>query len=174
MAVQYRAAPSQTRWELTPSNTRVEFTVKNFRVRTVHGRFARVQGELSLEGDTLSSAHLEAQIGAASIETGITKRDTHLRSADFLDADEFPAITYRSVSVDQVAEDRLRMTGYLTIRDTTREVDLDVALQHRDGQPVSAVATTTLNRRDFGVGERAGTFMVGDILSIQLTFEPQV
>ncbi len=166
MALHTPAIGARTRWELDPENTTVSFSVKKFRFITVRGRFSRVKGSVDLRGTALTDAGVDVEIDAASIETGTEKRDAHLRTADFLDVERYPTITFRSTRSEDLGQDRLRIHGYLTIRGLTREVALDSRLVSRDGEHAEVVATTTLDRRDFGLTWNFLGLMVGDDLKV--------
>jgi polyisoprenoid-binding protein YceI len=118
---------------------------------------------------------VEATIDAASIDTGDAERDAHLRSAEFLDVERYPAITFKSQQVERVAENQLRVVGDLTVRGVTRQVDLATTYNGRGrnpwGQEVAGfTATTKINRKDFGltwnVALESGGFLVGDTLDV--------
>ena len=103
-------------WTLDPMHTLVEFSAKHMMISTVKGQFTDVSAQIRLNRDDLTRATVEATIGAASIQTGVEYRDNHLRSGDFLDADSFPHITFKSRAVEKVDEDELKVRGDLTIR----------------------------------------------------------
>ena len=124
-------------------------------ISTVKGRFADVKGAVVLDDADVTRSTVDVTIGVASIDTRVGQRDDHLRSGDFFDAERFPAITFKSRSVQQDG-DGLRVTGDLTIRDVTREVTLDVTPEGRGSDPWGGVragfsATTKIAREDFGL-----------------------
>lgn len=168
MALRTLEIGSRTRWELDPANTTVGFSVKKFRLITVRGQFSRVRGSVELPGAALTDAVVDIEIDAASIDTGIEKRDAHLRTADFLDIQRCPTITFRSTYVDELSEDRLRIHGYLTIRGLTREVALDATLVSRDEERAEILAAVTLDRRDFGLTWNFLGLMVGDAVAVEI------
>ncbi len=168
MALRTPEIGSRTRWELDPANTTVGFSVKKFRLITVRGQFRRVMGSIELPGAALTDAVVDIEIDAASIDTGMEKRDAHLRTADFLDVQRCPTIAFRSTHVEELSEDRLRIHGYLTIRGLTREVALDATLVSRDLDRADIMATTTLDRRDFGLTWNFLGLMVGDAVEVEI------
>jgi len=120
------------------------------------------------------------RIDASSIDTRVDQRDQHLRSADSLDADNYPQLTFESTKVERVGDDRLKITGDLTIRDTTREVSLDVqelgrVKDPRGSERAGFTASTEIDRRDFGLewnqALETGSVLVGDRISISLETE---
>jgi polyisoprenoid-binding protein YceI len=115
-------------------------------------------------------------IQAASVDSGDAKRDEHLRSPDFFDVEQYPTITFRSTSAEQVGEDAYRLTGDLTIRDVTKPVTFDVEfLGNYDGfqgRRAGFHATTKLNREDFGltwnVALESGGWLVGKEIKLEI------
>jgi len=150
------APTTQTTWAIDPAHTEVGFSVKHLMISTVRGRFADVRGTIRLDGNDLTQASVEAEIATASIDTRQEQRDAHLRSPDFFEVEKYPTITFRSTSVERIKNDRYRITGDLTIRDVTREVVLEGTDEGRGRDPwggdrLGFSATTTIDRRDFGL-----------------------
>ena len=134
------AATSATRttWQLDPTHSSVEFAVKHMMMTTVRGRFKEIAATLTGDRDHPQDAGVEATLQTASIDTGVGDRDAHLRSGDFFDAEKFPTITFRSSRVENAPKqegDRFRVTGQLTIRDTTMDVTLDCEYLGRGTDP---------------------------------------
>lgn len=143
-------------WTLDPSHSHVEFAVKHMMIATVKGRFADVEASLTTAGEDLEDASVVVEIDASSIDTRDSKRDQHLRSADFFGAETHPKLTFRSKRIERSGEDRYRMTGDLTIRDVTRDVVLDVVEEGRGvdpwgGERLGFTAQGRIDRTDFGL-----------------------
>jgi polyisoprenoid-binding protein YceI len=148
---------------------------------TVKGRFRDVQGTIrgfqgGDESET-SRVSVEAQIDAASIDTGDQDRDEHLRGPDFLDVERFPTIEFKSRRVERRSADTFRVSGTLTIRDITREVVLETTYNGRGTNPWGQVvagftAGTTINRKDFeltwNLALESGGWLVGDKVTIMI------
>lgn len=144
----------------------------------MRGELGKLSGKVDLDDKHLEQARVEATIDAASIDTGVEKRDAHLRSPDFFDTAKFPTITFKSTEVKRVAGGKYRISGNLTMHGVTRPVALEVesaALEVKD--PMGnvrrgAVATTTLDRKDFGLGWNkvleAGGVVVGDTVQVTI------
>src|SRR5437868_10134837 len=96
---------SHSTWSIDPSKTSAEFSVKVFGVQTVRGRFHEVIGTVDGDEDDPTTALAEVTINATSIDTKLKMRDRHLRTADFLDAEHYPTITFKSTHVEQIGED---------------------------------------------------------------------
>src|SRR5689334_15001369 len=120
-----RQLSRRTMYRIDPERTQVQFSVKNFRFRTVKGRFTGATGTIIVDEESLERSRVEAEIDASSIDTGMSRRDHHLRAPDFLDVARYPQISFRSTRVEQHDEQRLAVTGALAIRGVSREVSLD-------------------------------------------------
>jgi polyisoprenoid-binding protein YceI len=143
-------------WVLDPAHTVVEFAVKHMMIATVRGNFGQVEGTLRLDERDPSRSTVEAKIDVASIDTRQSQRDEHLRSADFFDVANHPTMEFRSRRVEQVSKDRYRVTGDLTIRGETREVELDVTEGGRIRDPwgadrIAFSAEGKIDRTEFGL-----------------------
>jgi polyisoprenoid-binding protein YceI len=165
-------------WDIDPSHTVAEFKVRHMAISNVKGQFAKVTGSLTLNDRDLTKAHVEATIDASSIETRDAGRDTHLKSADFLDVEQFPSLIFQSTSIKLVRPGELAVEGDLTIRGITRRVVFDVegpTPPEKDpwgNLRVAVSATTKISRKEFGLVWNAvlesGGFLVGDDVTIAL------
>lgn len=166
-----------TRWTLDASHSTVGFSVRHMMITNVRGEFQGVAGEITFDPRDLASAKVRATIDVASINTREAKRDAHLRSADFFDAEQHPQITFESRAVVPKG-DGYEIVGDLTIRGTTREVILtvdDVTAEHTDpwgNQRIGASAKGSVRRSEFGMtwntALEAGGVLVGDEIKIQI------
>lgn len=171
------AAPALTTWTIDASHSEVGFAVKHLMIATVRGRFGSVAGTLTFADGNYSQATADVTIDATSIDTREDKRDAHLRSADFFDVERFPALIFKSRRVQGLNDDGFQLVGDLTIKDTTREVTLDVTVGgfQKDpwgNQKAAFSATTMISRTDFGLTWNAaletGGVLVGDNVKISL------
>jgi polyisoprenoid-binding protein YceI len=171
---------TQQEWSIDPSHTQVGFAVRHLMLASVKGRFGVVSGSVRLDPAT-SKPELDVSIDAASITTGDAKRDEHLRSADFLHAEDHPTLRFRGSRVDGNVETKFNLHGELTIRGVTRPVTLHVVNEGRvtdpwGNQKAGYTATTTINRKDFGlewnVALEAGGVVVGD--EVRITIETEL
>jgi polyisoprenoid-binding protein YceI len=170
----------KTTWKIDPAHSHVGFAIKHLMIATVRGSFTQVQGTVTVDESDPTTASIEVTIPTASVTTGDEKRDAHLRSADFFDADRFPNMTFRSKRVDQVSGDSFRVIGDLTIRDVTKEVILDVELLGRAKDPwgqekAGFEATTKFKRGEYGLTWNAaletGGVLVGDDVKVSIEAE---
>lgn len=176
-----RVASEQTQthtiWQIDPAHTDVGFAVKHLMISTVRGRFAGVKGTIVLDEANPTNSSVEAEIDVATIDTRQEQRDAHLRSADFFEVEKYPTMTFRSRRVERLGNDRYRIVGDLTIRDVTREVVLDATDEGRGRDPwggdrLAFSATTTIDRRDFGLtwnqALETGGVLVGNEIRISI------
>lgn len=167
-------------WSIDPAHTQVGFSVKHLMITNVKGRFPSVTGTIRLDPAT-SQPEVEVSIDASSITTGDEKRDAHLRSADFLNAEQHPTIAFRATRLRGNVDSKFFLEGELTIRGVTRPTTLHVVSQGRANDPwgnakAGYSATTTIHRKDFGlewnVALEAGGVLVGD--EVKITIEAQL
>ena len=126
--------PAPGTWTLDPNHTVIGAVARHLMVTKVRGRFASFRGAIHI-GQSPEESWAELEIDAASIDTGVEQRDQHLRSADFLDVEHHPLITFRSTAVERIGENTLAVRGDLTIRGVTRSVVLDVTYEGMSPDP---------------------------------------
>jgi polyisoprenoid-binding protein YceI len=167
-------------WNIDAAHSGINFSVRHMVVSKVRGRFAKYTGELRLDESDLTSSTLTVEIDATSIDTGVTQRDDHLRSEDFLDAQKYPVLRYESRRIEKVSDERYRVDGDLTIRGVTRNVRLDVEYGGRAVDPwgnerVGFTARAAIDRKDFGLAWNqvleAGGVLVGERIDIDIELE---
>lgn len=167
-------------WTVDTTHSIVEFAVKHMMLTTVKGRFRDFSATLQIDEARPENSSVSATIDVASIDTNVADRDAHLRSDDFLNAEKFPHITFRSTRVERVEGDRWRVAGDLTIRDVTRPVTLDVEFEGRITDPwgndrAAFSAETSISRKEFNVrwnqALETGGVVVGDNVKISLHIE---
>jgi polyisoprenoid-binding protein YceI len=141
-------------WEIDPMHSEASFVVRHLVVSKVRGRFDRFSGTIVTNED-FDRSSVNVTIEAASINTNEPNRDNHVRSADFLDVEHFPDITFHSTAI-RSERGAYFIDGELTVRGTTRPVTLDVEVNGFTPDPYGGTragfsATTEINRQDFGV-----------------------
>src|SRR5687767_6423477 len=146
--------PAAGTYAIDASHSGVEFSVRHLGLSKVRGRFPSFSGEITIAEEPTASS-VEVSIDIASVDTRDEGRDTHLRSADFFDAEQFPAMTFRSTGV-RPAGSEWKVDGELTIRGTTRPVVLDVEFEGSATDPwgndrIGFSASAEVNREDFGL-----------------------
>lgn len=151
-------------WNLDATHTAANFSIRHAGISKVRGQFDNVSGTMTV-GEDLESIAFNTEIAVDSISTGIADRDGHLKSADFFDTEQFPKITFTST---RFTGDTL--VGNLTIKDVTREVELDVEFNGVATDPFGTTRTglsgsTTINRKDFGLTWNAALETGGVLVS---------
>jgi len=164
-------------WNLDATHTTIGFMVRHMVVAKVHGRFTKFEGKIETNGDDLTQGTVEVKIDASSIDTGVEQRDNHLRSPDFFDVAAFPKLIFRSKRVQDAGKGRYRVVGDLTVRDVTREVELEAELLGKLKDPwgndrLAFQASTHIDRKEFGLtwnqALEAGGLLVGDRVDISI------
>jgi polyisoprenoid-binding protein YceI len=174
------ALPQAAVYQLDAAHSHAGFSVRHMMISNVRGEFQKLSGTVTYDPTRPEAATVSVSIDVASINTREEKRDAHLRSADFFDAEKYPTITFVS-SAARRRGDGLELTGDLTIAGTTRPVTLTVdELTPEQTDPwgnlrLGATARTKIRRSDFGMrwnaALEAGGVLVGDEVSIQLEVE---
>lgn len=176
------------KWTFEPGHTAAEFCARHMMVTYVRGHFKDVHGTLNFDLENPGNSSVEIIIDARKIWTGEPARDAHLRSADFLDVENFPEITFKGSQVVVIGEVDYRVAGELTIRGVTRGATLDVHYLGEWKTPwwedgadkgpktrAGFVARTSINRQDFGVSWNdtmdKGGIVVGNTLEITIDAE---
>lgn len=170
----------RTPWDIDPAHSSVEFAVKHMMFTTVRGRFKDVSGTLEVDEARPDDSVVEVELATASIDTGVDKRDDHLRSGDFLNVENHPKITFRSTRIEGASTEpgsEFKVVGDLTIRGTTREVVLDATFGGRGTDPwgkerFGVAASAKIDRRKWGIewnqALEAGGILVGNEVKIEL------
>jgi polyisoprenoid-binding protein YceI len=171
--------PTPGKFEIDPAHTRVGFVARHMMVSKVRGGFTSATGSIVVTEDPLES-HVDVSIDAASIDTGVADRDGHLRSPDFLNVEQWPALTFKSKRVVGLSGGEFKLVGDLTIRDVTREVELDVEFEGLAKSPwgqevIGFSATTEIDREEFGItwnqALETGGVLVGKKVKIEIGAE---
>src|SRR5262249_53728428 len=113
-------------WKFDPAHTSALFSARHMMVTTVRGTFAPPTGTLEFDEAHPENAHVEATIDTTTLNSGVEQRDNHLKSADFLEVDKFPTITFKSTKIEITGDNEGKVTGDLTVHGVTRPVTLDV------------------------------------------------
>ena len=147
------AASGNESYKFDPSSSTIGFTVHQF-LGTTQGKFTRFSGKIDVDREHPENSSVTAQIDLRSIDTRIKKRDDHLRSAEFFNAEKFPQITFKSRSVKRTGPQSGDIVGELAIHGVTRPVTLHVKLltpMNETSRTRWAVTTDPINRRDFNL-----------------------
>lgn len=169
-------------WQIDPAHSSVEFAVKHMMFTTVRGRFKDVKGTIEVDEQHPDRSTVNVEIAAASIDTGVPDRDGHLRSADFLDVENHPTITFRSKRIEGAMKkegDRFKVVGDLTIRGKSLEVTLESTYTGTGKDPWgnikgAAEATAKIDRRDWGLMWNQALETGGILVANEVRIEVQV
>jgi polyisoprenoid-binding protein YceI len=181
IALALPALASATTWNIDPDHSNVGFKVRHLMVSNVKGSFEKHTGVVTINDKDITKSRVDVSIDTASVNTNVAKRDEHLRSSDFFDVAKYPTMTFVSKKVAKAGKGKLKVTGDLTLHGVTKEVVLDVdALSKESKDPwgntrSGTVATTKINRKDFGLVYNAvletGGVAVGEEVTINLEIE---
>ena len=167
-------------WKIDPAHSEINFTVRHMMISNVRGRFERFDGVVNFDEANPANTTVDVTIEAGSISTREPQRDGHLRSPDFLSADQYPHLTFKSTRVEVLDPQHARLHGDLTIREVTRPVVLQVEYSGTSKSPWGATsagftASTKISRKDWdltwNVALETGGWLVGDEIKIDLEME---
>ena len=168
-------------WQIDPAHTAAGFSVRHMMIATVRGQFKGVTGMVLWDDQDINNSTVDVTIDANTVDTGESKRDADLKSANFFDVKNYPTITFKSTKIEKISAGKMKVTGNLTIHGVTKQVVLDVegpsgAVKDPWGNTrVALNATTTVNRLDYGVKWNAkmdsGGMVVGDDVNINIDLE---
>ena len=169
---------SATSWTLDPAHSDVLFSIRHLGISTVRGKLPGVSGSAQFDPGNPSTLKLHIDIDAASIDTGNDQRDTHIKTADFLDVQNYPTITFQSTRVEPLGSGQGKLYGDLTIKGVTKEVVLTVEGPSQETPDpygnikIAASATAVINRKDFGISfnhvMEAGMLLIGEELKVTI------
>ena len=166
-------------WEIDTAHSAINFTISHF-FTPVDGTFEDYDATVMFNPDDLENSMIDVTIPVSSINTRNDRRDGHLQSEDFFNAERWPNISFTSNSIESRGDNQFVAIGEMTIRDVTREFELPFTLQGMMDHPMQEnttvagiVANAQLMRTDFGVGvgDWAATAVVGDEVDITLNLE---
>ena len=167
-------------WTIDPAHAQITFSARHMMIMNVSGGFENFEGSVDFDEQDPTNSSVEVKIEVASLNTNESQRDEHLKSADFLDAEKYPYITFKSKRIEKIDDSHGRIIGDLTIRDVTKEVVLETEYLGQAQSPWGTTsagfnAHTKINRKDFGltwnVALETGGVLVGDEVSINIELE---
>ncbi|MBC7924268.1 MAG: polyisoprenoid-binding protein [Bryobacteraceae bacterium] len=172
---------SAATWTIDSVHSGAQFSVRHMMVSNVRGSFSKISGTVDYDPANPANAKVDATIDVNSINTNEPKRDGHLKSPDFFDAEKFPTMRFVSKRAMPASPGKLKLLGDLTIHGVTKEVTFDVdgpspALKEQNGGfRTGASATTKINRKDFGLtwsrALETGGAVVGDEVNLTMDVE---
>lgn len=171
--------PPPGRWTIDPAHSAIQISARHMGLASVTGHFGEFSGTIEI-AEPAERSVVQAQIKAASIDTGSSMRDDHLRSPDFMDVESHPLVTYQGTGVSAGADGQWTVSGELTLRGTTRPVPLELTYLGTGpdpwgGQRAAFRARAELNRQDFAMDWNqslaTGALLVGWVLRVTLDIE---
>ncbi len=174
------ANEAKTKWVLDPMHSEVQFKIKHLVISTVTGSFKSFDASAESNGEDFNDASIEFSLDVNSIDTNQADRDTHLKSADFFEAEKYPKISFKSTSFKNKGGDDYALTGDLTIKDVTKSVTLDVehggiATDFYGNVKAGFDVSGKLSRKEFGLQwnaiTEAGAIVVGDDVKLFINIQ---
>lgn len=171
------AAKAQSVWTLDKAHSKIGFTVTHHMISEVDGYFANYEGKMTTTKDDFSDAVFELTIQTASLTTNFEMRDNHLKSPDIFDVEKYPTIAFKSTSLAQIAGNRYKLSGNLTIKATTLPIALDLTIvgpsknDRAKRFEIGVKGLGRLSRLAFGVGQNLGLVSVSDDVELRILGE---
>lgn len=167
---------AQSHYKVDPAHTSVNFNVKHSGITFVNGRFEKFDGGIIGSLDKMEDARVFFNVEVASINTSVPMRDDHLRSADFFDAENYPAMTFESSRIEKVDDQHYKLHGKLQIRDVTKDATFDVKygglVRGENGAETAGfIAKSSINRLDYNVAYDPDGAGIGKEVIITLYLE---
>jgi len=175
LAVPVVGAQSTT-WAIDPAHSEIDFAVRHMGVSNIHGRFGGIKGNIVVNDSDSTKSTVSVTIDTTTVDTGVSPRDTDLKSAGWFDVTQFPTASFASTTVT-VTGSHIKVDGNLTLHGVTSPVELDVdgpspTVPGMDHKPHSGYsATTTIKRKDFGVGPNFPSAAVSDDIKLSIDLE---
>jgi polyisoprenoid-binding protein YceI len=169
-----------TKWVIDPTHSEVQFKVKHLVISTVTGSFKNFEGAVETESEDFENANVHFSLDVTSIDTNQEQRDGHLKGADFFDAEQYPAITFKSTSFTKIGDEEFELKGDLTVKDVTKPVTLAVeyggsATDFYGNTKAGFEITGKINRKEFGLTwsgvTEAGAIVVGEDVKLHINIQ---
>lgn len=170
---------TKTKWTLDPTHSELVFKVRHMMITNVKGEFRKFDASIVSDGADFTKSSIDVTIDAASIFTNEDKRDGHLKSADFFDVENFSTLTFKGISFKKAGGDEYKLTGELTIKGVSKEVELDVEFGGINKDPwgnekAGFSVEGKINRKDFGLNWNAALETGGVLVSEEVKISAEV
>ena len=171
---------TKTKWAIDPTHSEVQFKVKHLVISTVTGSFKKFSGTVEGEDENFDGARANFSLDVTSIDTNQPDRDGHLKSPDFFAAEQYPTIVFKNGTLRKISGNAYKLSGSLTIRETTKVVELDAEFGGIMKDPWNNIKAGfeingKINRKDFGLNwsalTEAGGMVVGEEVKIHINVE---
>lgn len=169
--------PVSTKWVLDPAHSELVFKVKHLMISNVKGEFGHFQAEMN--GEDFTKSKIKVVVDASSISTNNHDRDAHLKSADFFEVEKYPELTFEGTSFTSIGDDEYELKGLLTMKETTKEVVLDVEYGGEMKDPygnekIGFSVSGKINRKDWGLNWNAALEAGGVMVSDEVRINAEV
>lgn len=167
-------------YKIDVDHSDIMFKVKHLMISTVTGIFKKFDATIEVNEEDLSDAKVSFEADVASVDTKNEQRDAHLKSDDFFNAEQFPKMTFKSTSIESSGDNEYKLTGDLTIRDTTKQVELKVEYNGKTKDPwgyerMGFELSGKINRKEYGLKwsavTEAGGLVVADDVKLAINVE---
>ncbi|HRJ29458.1 MAG TPA: YceI family protein [Cyclobacteriaceae bacterium] len=170
---------AKAKWALDPTHSELAFKVRHMMITNVKGEFRKFDASIVSDGTDFTKSSIDVTIDAASIFTNEDKRDGHLKSADFFDVENYPTLSFQGKSFKKEDDDEYKLTGTLTIKGVSKEVELDVEFGGINKDPwgnekVGFSLEGKINRKDFGLNWNAALETGGVLVSEEVKISAEV
>lgn len=172
-----------SRWSIDPSHSEIHFKVKHLMINSVTGSFNKFEGSVETPNEGFNQAKVSFSADIASIDTGMEMRDTHLKSPEFFNAEKYPQLKFESTSFEKIGDTIYLLKGNITIRETTKPIQLDVEYGGRmvdfyGNTKAGFEITGKLKRKEFGLNwdaiTEAGGVVVSDEIKLVMNVQLQL
>lgn len=180
-AAEGATGPAAEKYDIDASHSAVVFGWNHFGFSNPSARFDKIEGSVLLDKDDLTKSSISVSLPVESLDTDVAKLDEALKGPDFLDAAKYPTITFKSTKVEKTSENRLRITGDLTVHGVTKPVTLSAKVNKigifeipgvTKAQAAGFDATTVIRRSDFGVTKYVPA--VSDEIPVSITLDAKL
>lgn len=170
------AAFAQSTWNVDRAHSKLTFTATHLLVSDVDGEFKDFSANIVASKPDFSDAKFNLTANTSSVNTGVDQRDGHLKSADFFDVANYPALTFTTTAISKASENRYKLKGNLTIHGVTKPVIFDLwyrgTITGQQGKPDAGFQVTgTIKRSDFGFGSKFGNAIISDEIAVKANGE---
>ena len=170
---------TKTKWVLDPTHSEVNFKIKHLMITNVTGSFTKFSADAETDADDFTTAKINFSADVSSVSTNNEQRDGHLQSADFFDVAQFPQIKFESIKFEKGASEHFLLKGYLTIKDVTKVVSMDVECGGIAKDPWGNVKAGfsiagKINRKDFGLSWNAALETGGVMVSEEVKINAEI
>lgn len=166
---------AQTTWTADKAHSQVSFGIEHLGISEIEGLFRTFDASIVTSKEDFSDASFDVTIDVNSVDTGIERRDNHLRNADFFEVETYPSMTFKSTKVEKVSEGKYKVTGDLTFHGVTKPVTLDVwhrgTITNDKGSTAGFQVTGSIKRSDFNFGSGFPEAVLSDEVKIKVDGE---